>query len=185
MTTHLLKPGLLISGVRTRCGVPLTGKTKVRKGDMLGSEDGICNVDCAGCLRDLIVDMRLQAAGALPSPGQGDPTAENAWRAGGDTGTSSLTIWSVMTGRPVTDDRGKVRAGVPLDPSDFGRCHRLLERFPAWRERMPEVSAAHPEWTALVAEWEALTALYLEELPTGKGPKLYARMQTLLQDGAQ
>ncbi len=179
MTTHLLKPGLLISEVRTRCGIPLTGKAKTRKGDMLGTEDGISNVDCAACLRDLIVDMRLKAAGTFVRPERGDPAAEDVWRAGGDTGTSSLTIWSVMTGRTVTDDRGRVRVGVPWDPSDFGRCHRLLEQFPAWRARMPEVAAAYPEWAALVAEWDALTALFLEELPSGKAPKLYVRMQLL------
>lgn len=176
MTTHLLKPGMLLSELRARCGLPLHGKATIPRGAMLGTEDGICHVDCAGCLRDLIVDLRLKAAGAFVEPHLGEPKPEDVWLCGGDTGTSSLTIWRVMTGRPTP---GGSRVGIPHDPSDFARCHGLLELLPAWRARMGEVAAQHPEWTALVEAWPELTALYLEELPTGSAPKLYERMQAL------
>ena len=39
--------------------------------------------------------------------------------------------------------------------------------------------AAYPEWAPLVAVWDELTALYEEELPSGRCPKLYDRMQQL------
>jgi hypothetical protein len=168
VTTHLLKPGPVSGGLILRCGVLAT---KAKKRDHLGSEDGIEAIDCAGCLRDLVIEMRCQALGPAGE------TAEGRWLAGGDTGTSSITIWSVMTGRP----RPKVGwwPDIPHDPADFGRCHRLLENFPAWRARLPEVSAKHPEWAGLVEAWDELTSLYLEELPSGRGPKLYARMTEL------
>lgn len=104
------------------------------------------------------------------------PTAEGnarAWLTNGDTGISSETIWSVLTGHPVR------RAGVPRDPQDFGRCHRLLKVMPAWRARLPEVAAKYPEWKPLVDAWDELTALYEEELPKGRPAKLYDRMKEL------
>ncbi|HMI93818.1 MAG TPA: hypothetical protein VK509_20735 [Polyangiales bacterium] len=172
-TTHLLKPGF-IDDLRVRCGVKLD---KIRKGDQLGTEDGLPHVDCAGCLRGLIVEMRLRAKGALGPLGRDEPSPEDIWLAGGDTGRSSKTIWKVMTGGAVGSPDW--RPGIPLDPADFGRCHRLLEQFPAWRARLPEVAAKHPEWTRLVEAWDELSALYVEEYPTGRAPKLYARMQEL------
>ncbi len=74
-------------------------------------------------------------------------------------------------------------AGVPHDPTDFGRCSRLLAApfAKGWRARLPEVAKRYPElpWARLVDAWDELEALQAEELPTGKAPKLYERLQTL------
>ena len=99
------------------------------------------------------------------------------WLHNGDTGTSSLTIWSVMTGcRP---PQSHFSADVPHDPDDFGRCYRLLKVMPEWRERLPEVATKHKTWAPLVAAWDEMTALYEQELPSGRAPLLYKRMQEL------
>jgi hypothetical protein len=107
---------------------------------------------------------------------QGDPVA---WLAGGDTGTSSKTIWFVMMGRECTERYWS--PNTPRDPADFGRCYRLLALMPSWRARLPEVAAKHPGWKPMIDAWDELTALYEEEVPlhTGMAPKLYARMQQL------
>lgn len=76
------------------------------------------------------------------------------WLAGDDHGTSSETIWSVMTGIPVR------YYGVPLDWDDFGRCYRLIERFPQWRARLDEVAATHPRWKPIVSAWDRLCELH-------------------------
>lgn len=106
----------------------------------------------------------------------GEPVADRAlrWKNGHDTGMSSMFLWAVLMGRTM----GRVH--YPHDPSDFGRCHRLLELIPEWRPRLGEVGAKSPEWGALVGAWDELTALYLEELPNGIASKLYARMKALL-----
>jgi hypothetical protein len=101
------------------------------------------------------------------------------WIVSGDTGVSSKTIWSVMNN--VAPDH----ADVPHDPSDFGRCFRLLLLVPEWRKRLYQVAFFYPGWAPLVREWDALSALYIEELKNknGMAPKLYARMQALREEG--
>lgn len=97
------------------------------------------------------------------------------WANGRDTGTSSLTIYSAITGMP--SPHGIL--DVPYDPSDFGRCYRLLKLFPAWRPQLNKVVGLCEAWRPFVEAWDELAALYEEELPTGTAPKLYARMTQL------
>jgi hypothetical protein len=99
------------------------------------------------------------------------------WLLNGDTGISSQTIWSVMMGKRINQSHWY--ADVPHDPSDFGRCYRLLKVMPSWRARLPEVAAKYKAWKPLVDAWDELTALYEEELPNGTAPKLYRRMEQL------
>lgn len=87
----------------------------------------------------------------------------------GDTGISSETIWSVMTGFPVK----KWSSTIPVDPSDFGRCYRLLIQFPEWAERIQEVADRHEEWQPLVDQWDELVHLYERDMHTGKSMELY------------
>lgn len=102
-------------------------------------------------------------------------TTPGEWFRGRDTGTSSFTIFFVMTGTYIP--RGNY--DVPHDPADFGRCYRLLNLFPKWKTRMPEVAVRFPEWRRLVERWDELTKLYEEESPAKTAPKLYARMKEL------
>jgi DNA-directed RNA polymerase subunit RPC12/RpoP len=114
--------------------------------------------------------------GEFPKPtNEGDPVA---WLANGDTGISSKTIWFTLMNRTAPIE---FRPDVPHDPSDFGRCYRLLKVMPSWRSRLPEVAEKHKSWRPLVAAWDELTALYEQELPTGMAPKLYARMRALIE----
>jgi hypothetical protein len=104
------------------------------------------------------------------------PDPQSAWFASGDTGISSMAIWRHMRSGDARD--GRWGANIPLDPSDFGRCYRLLAAFPAWRLRIGEM-ARYSGWAPLVARWEDLERLYVEELPSGEGPRLYALMREL------
>lgn len=99
-----------------------------------------------------------------------------------DSGLSSKTIASVL----VPELRRCLPEGdfrTPADPSDFGRCYRLLKIIPKGRERLGEVAAKFPEWSGLVKNWGELTDLYEEELPSGEAPKLYARIKQLTGTG--
>lgn len=102
-----------------------------------------------------------------------------AWLGNDDTGISSETIWSVMMGQ---QPRPRWYPGTPRDPSDFGRCYRLLQVMPEWRPRLREVAEKYHEWRPLVEHWDELSALYEEELPRKTAPKLYKRMKELLSE---
>ena len=99
------------------------------------------------------------------------------WAASRDTGVSSFTIYTVMTGVPFPYSD----YDIPYDPADFGRCYRLLKLAPDFRERLPEVAAKFPIWKPFVEAWDELTALYEEEIQNASGmaPKLYARMKEI------
>lgn len=121
---------------------------------------------CYACLKpghELHDHVRLEVRSAVEWPGCGDD------------GTSSMVIWSVMVDRPLP------QTDHPLDPDDFGRCIRLLAAPWAvgWRARIAEVGAVSRAWERLVARWDELEALFLEESPTGRCPKLYELLQTL------
>jgi hypothetical protein len=72
------------------------------------------------------------------------------------TGASSTALLARMLGASPDD----ATFGHPHDPSDFGRCHRLLEHVPEWRTRLPEMAACSAYWAALVDRWDEITALH-------------------------
>lgn len=96
------------------------------------------------------------------------------WMMSGETGVSSKTIMHVMEGcKPP-----RFGADVPHDWADFGRCHRLLEAFPSYRERLHEMAFHYPMWGPLVREWGRLTEMYLN-----KEEGLYEAMRALIEEG--
>lgn len=101
------------------------------------------------------------------------------WLKSGDTGASSRTIYSVMTGKPCLGREGAER---PIDPDDFGRCHLLLQLHPEWVARLPEVAAKYPAWGPLVREWARMTAIYERDLQTGASTELYDLMRELREE---
>jgi hypothetical protein len=104
------------------------------------------------------------------------------WLNGPDTGTSSRMICNTLSPKDsrALYDVDSQFGTVPLDPSDFGRCYRLLKTIPGWRQRIGEMHDV-PGWAPLVAAWDELEALYLEETVDGRGNalRLFARMQEL------
>jgi len=109
----------------------------------------------------------------------------DGWPASDDTGTSSTAIYRHMSGLPV------LRPDHPWDPSDFGRCYRLLALAPGWRARMPEMARHGKVWERLAAAWDELTALYEADVDVtvrphraksndGLSTRLYMRMRNLI-----
>lgn len=96
------------------------------------------------------------------------------WSLGGDTGASSKTMLRAAI-RPVKG------GDIPHDPSDFGRCYRLLEAVPELRLYFPQMVANCPRLTPYINEWDELAMLYEREKAngTGRAPDLYARLKKL------
>lgn len=98
------------------------------------------------------------------------PKEALAWVTSCDTGLSSRALFRVMA------DAGNIDEDhYPRDVSDFGRCYRLLNIVPEWRERVQEMADYGPYWSALAHAWSELSALY----ETGSHDKLYQKMKSL------
>lgn len=101
------------------------------------------------------------------------------WLASGDTGISSETIAFWLS--------DKVRhkwAHPPADPSDLGRCLRLLDRCPQLADRFNEMAEIGGEWPTFVERWDEMAASMIEEvgIDWSKGqsaPKTYALMKNV------
>lgn len=95
------------------------------------------------------------------------------WLKSGDCGVSSKTIYAVLSGNPAAlqGDRGD----APYDADDFGRCARLMERYPDWAPRIGEVAQFCSAFAPLVPAWCELTELYR----SGKARELSLRIREL------
>lgn len=84
------------------------------------------------------------------------------WMGGRDRGLSSEAMWSRMMGAPPESRVANAFTGWnhPHDPSDFGRCERLLNLIPEWRVRLPEMAVLTPEWARLAERWADIQKLY-------------------------
>lgn len=89
-------------------------------------------------------------------------TAVANWIMGHDTGLSSLAIVAFMEGA----DQGSFE--FPRDPSDLGRCIRLLNIAPEYRARLREMGEVSPMWEQLTQHWGELEALYYDANGQGK-----------------
>ena len=100
------------------------------------------------------------------------------WLETGRRGSSSETIVSKLC--PHLLQRDESDWSHPYDPSDFKRCHLLLEAAPELRKRLTEMGQVSPEWAKLAEKWDDLAALYEEEKSLTSAPKLYAEMKNIL-----
>jgi hypothetical protein len=106
-----------------------------------------------------------------------------AWRGTDDTGMSSkFMAWALSDYKNIITPEEQREKHYPRDPEDFGRCYRMLRAVPELLPLVPKMAEHSDKWKALAESWSELEALYVEELPTGNAPKLYARMKALLTE---
>ncbi|MDA8376104.1 MAG: hypothetical protein M0Z50_03320 [Planctomycetia bacterium] len=91
------------------------------------------------------------------------------WLAVGEQGRSSQAIfWRINAHLQFPDAKAPMEsAAYPLDPSDLGRCRKLLEQVPSVNEKFAQVmgTMAGPVWAGLVENWECLWATMDREAP--------------------
>jgi hypothetical protein len=103
------------------------------------------------------------------------------WMVGDDTGVSSKSIAAFMCGADLSFAYWN---SPPSDASDLGRCLRLLERFPEWKARMPEMASIDERWAKIIPHWDEAAAMLAEEvgIDGSKGScarKTYAFMKSV------
>lgn len=98
-----------------------------------------------------------------------------AWFAGDDTGLSSKHMAAVSAGVSGNGNH-------PHDPSDLGRCIRLVHNVPEIRAAFPAIAASGPKWKTVITHWDELVSLYAQECQGRRyfnAPKTYERMKAL------
>lgn len=88
-----------------------------------------------------------------------DHDPQDRWWLGTDVGKSSAALFHVLCREGLkweTDAYGQ--KATPQDASDFGRCKRLLEAIPEWRNRLAEVAEKYPDtaWPRIIARWQEI-----------------------------
>lgn len=136
-------------------------------------------------LRERLKAGAIEEIARMPG-GSGLTSNQVEWLANGSRGLSSNTLFTMTTGVNAEDDDGH---RYPRDPSDFGRCRRLIEQCPELRSCLPRVGAAGPEWAAIAERWDELCSVMDEETPEwrdgkGRATKTYALMNEIIE-GAQ
>lgn len=81
------------------------------------------------------------------------------WLFSDDTGLSSLALASEYLG---VDNRRQHY--VPSDPSDLGRCLRLISIVPAIRNSVDSLAEKHPNWKKAAEVWDEITVSMTREV---------------------
>lgn len=68
------------------------------------------------------------------------------WALTGRTGMSSKAIAAHLLGL-------ECDGSYPHDGGDFGRCEKLLEAVPSFRERLTEMTSVNKYWAAIAPRW--------------------------------
>jgi hypothetical protein len=102
-----------------------------------------------------------------------------SWLLSGDTGLSSEEILSAALSIKIKSSWGNF-CRYPLDPSDFGRCSRLLKAIPEFRKiAFPKLARRSKVWKLMIKKWDDMEKIYQEEYPSSKAPKLYELMKKI------
>lgn len=100
------------------------------------------------------------------------------WLVSHQTGASSMTMAAIALGAETG------RFDAPRDPSDFGRCYKLVKRLPKIRNHFETIAQRVPVFAGILREWDALCRIYERDLPTGKSDELYERIRSLREEVA-
>lgn len=97
------------------------------------------------------------------------------WWEHGEHGSSSEFMHGILSGL----SKNVYDGSYPHDPSDFKRCHGLLEMVPEWRLKLDMLKSASPTWNNLIDNWPKLTEMLLDQMETKKDNGMYDFMKTL------
>lgn len=115
-----------------------------------------------------------------PEPPLGKSEIEKAawWLRSGETGLSSKTIYSIITGQNVMGTWGYSH---PSDPDDFRRCYLLLKAVPEWCLKLDKMRKVSEVWDRLVDNWDKLSEMLEAAMNSkdGRAPKMYDLMKSL------
>ena len=90
-----------------------------------------------------------------------DCEPQDRWWLGTDVGKSSAAIFAVLCRECLQWEANNYgQKATPQDAADFGRCKRLLDAIPEWRNRLDEVAVKYADtaWPTILLRWAELEA---------------------------
>lgn len=101
------------------------------------------------------------------------------WLVNGQTGLSSMSIVSHVTGNPCHGFfKGLPNDFVPLDYGDFDRCVRLIKAVPLVRPHLHVMRDVSDEWKRIIDRFDELETAYKDT--DGEDADSRRRFSTLL-----
>ena len=101
----------------------------------------------------------------------------NEWILFGKTGSSSLTMWGVVSGTLNNENIKKFRVEIPYDRDDFSRCFSFWKQCNLSDEQLQEIKELLPIWKPFIENWYKLVKMYKDQEP------MYDFIQTLVEKG--
>ena len=107
------------------------------------------------------------------------------WMHGGDTGLSSEAMMCAVLG---ISQNTHFPNSHPIDPSDLGRCLRLIKKLPWAKGALPILAGRCPVWKRLADAWDELDVMMCGEVGIDwekgqRAPATYAAMKRLINQG--
>lgn len=79
------------------------------------------------------------------------------WLTNGETGLSSKTMASCVAEIECAYNE------APLDPDDFKRCLKLVNRIPEIKTHFDAIAKLSPRWNLIIHHWEEIEACFMAE----------------------
>lgn len=140
-------------------------------------------IKCSARRQNAITDAANKIVDAFSTPDtKSSPNmGVYAWMQTDDVGQSSKFMAKIMSGGKYFPN---ARYYHPRDPSDFGRCIKLLEAEPSLKDNIDLMRKHSEVWDALISNWSDLLESLETECPEwrkGKGssPITYKKMKEL------
>lgn len=108
-------------------------------------------------LEDAVEALKKTAGAPCAPKTVGEALTYLAWAVGEDHGASSSAMFTRLTGLP--SDDGAI-GSWPFDLDDFGRCVRLVERFPVFAQHLEYLRGISSQWDHIVSNWPRLVQAY-------------------------
>jgi hypothetical protein len=84
----------------------------------------------------------------------------NEWIVFGRVGTSSKTMWAVVTGTLNAENIKKFRVEIPYDRDDFSRCYTLWKECKLTDADLQKIKEICPIWKPFIDNWHELVRRY-------------------------
>ena len=101
----------------------------------------------------------------------------NEWIVFGKVGSSSKTMWAIVSGTLTKENIKQFRVEIPYDKDDFSRCYRLWKDCQLDSNDLNKIKNLCPIWTPFIDNWQELVRRYQMNEP------MYEFIKQLVEQG--